>query len=60
MRWRPSRFRRIETILVDQELLVHEVVWTGAGSHQHVLAIAPADLVRLTRARSVDAVAENA
>jgi prolyl-tRNA editing enzyme YbaK/EbsC (Cys-tRNA(Pro) deacylase) len=50
----------IETILVDQELLVHEVVWTGAGSHQHVLAIAPADLVRLTRARSVDAVAEDA
>jgi prolyl-tRNA editing enzyme YbaK/EbsC (Cys-tRNA(Pro) deacylase) len=50
----------IETILVDQELLVHEVVWTGAGSHQHVLAIASADLVRLTRARSVDAVAEDA
>jgi prolyl-tRNA editing enzyme YbaK/EbsC (Cys-tRNA(Pro) deacylase) len=50
----------IETILVDQALLVHEVVWTGAGSHQHVLAIAPADLVRLTRARSVDAVAEDA
>jgi len=50
----------IETILVDQELLVHEVVWTGAGSHQHVLAIAPADLVRLTRARSADAVAEDA
>jgi prolyl-tRNA editing enzyme YbaK/EbsC (Cys-tRNA(Pro) deacylase) len=50
----------IETILVDQELLVHEVVWTGAGSHQHVLAIAPADLVRLTRARSVGAVADDA
>jgi prolyl-tRNA editing enzyme YbaK/EbsC (Cys-tRNA(Pro) deacylase) len=50
----------IETILVEQELLVHEVVWTGAGSHQHVLAISPADLVRLTRARSIDAVAEDA
>lgn len=50
----------IETILVDHELLVHEVVWTGAGSHRHVLAIAPAELVRLTRARSVDAVAEDA
>jgi prolyl-tRNA editing enzyme YbaK/EbsC (Cys-tRNA(Pro) deacylase) len=49
----------IETILVDQELLVHEVVWTGAGSHQHVAAIAPADLVRLTRARSVDVIAED-
>jgi prolyl-tRNA editing enzyme YbaK/EbsC (Cys-tRNA(Pro) deacylase) len=50
----------IQTILVDNELLLHEVVWTGAGSHQHVLAIAPSDLVRLTRARSVDAVAEDA
>jgi prolyl-tRNA editing enzyme YbaK/EbsC (Cys-tRNA(Pro) deacylase) len=50
----------IETILVDRELLLHEVVWTGAGSHQHVLALAPVDLVRLTRARSVDAVAEDA
>jgi len=50
----------IQTVLVDHELLVHEVVWTGAGSHRHVLAIAPSDLVRLTRARSVDAVAEDA
>ena len=50
----------IQTILVDNELLLHEVVWTGAGSHRHVLAIAPGDLVRLTRARSVDAVAEDA
>ena len=50
----------IQTILVDNELLLHEVVWTGAGSHQHVLAIAPVDLVRLTRARSVDAVADDA
>jgi len=50
----------IETILVDEELLLHEVVWTGAGSHRHVLAIAPTDLVRLTRARSIDAVAEDA
>jgi prolyl-tRNA editing enzyme YbaK/EbsC (Cys-tRNA(Pro) deacylase) len=50
----------LQTVLVDEELLLHEVVWTGAGSHQHVLAIAPTDLVRLTRARSVDAGAEDA
>ena len=50
----------LQTVLVDEELLLHEVVWTGGGSHQHVLAIAPTDLVRLTRARSVDAVAEDA
>ena len=50
----------VASILVDEELLLHEVVWTGAGSHQHVLAIAPTDLVRITRARPVDAVAEDA
>jgi prolyl-tRNA editing enzyme YbaK/EbsC (Cys-tRNA(Pro) deacylase) len=50
----------IGTILVDEELLVHEVVWAGAGSHQHVVAIAPADLVRVTRARAVDAITEEA
>jgi len=56
----PFPLPEIQTVLVDNELLLHEVVWTGAGSHQHVLAIAPADLVRLTRARSVDAIADDA
>jgi prolyl-tRNA editing enzyme YbaK/EbsC (Cys-tRNA(Pro) deacylase) len=50
----------IETILVDEELLVHEVVWAGAGSPKHMVALAPSDLLRVTRARSVDAVAEDA
>lgn len=50
----------IETILVDEELLAHEVVWTGGGSHNHVVAIAPPDLLRLTRARTVDAVTDEA
>jgi prolyl-tRNA editing enzyme YbaK/EbsC (Cys-tRNA(Pro) deacylase) len=49
----------IQTILVDEELLVHEVVWAGAGSHNHVVAITPTDLVRVTRARTVDAVEES-
>ena len=49
----------IEIVLVDEELLLHEVVWAGAGSHNHVVALAPSDLLRLTRGRSIDAVAEN-
>ena len=49
----------IQTILIDEELLLHEVVWAGAGSHNHVVAIAPTDLVRVTRARTVDAVQES-
>ena len=55
----PFPLPAIETILVDEELLLHEVVWAGAGSESHVVAIAPSDLVRVTRARTVDAVAEN-
>jgi hypothetical protein len=31
----------------------------GAGSTRHMAALAPGDLVRITRATAVDAVAEN-
>jgi Cys-tRNA(Pro) deacylase len=48
----------IETVLIDRSLLAHEVVWIGAGSSRHMAALAPADLVRLARARAVDAVVE--
>jgi prolyl-tRNA editing enzyme YbaK/EbsC (Cys-tRNA(Pro) deacylase) len=50
----------VRAVFVDTSLLVHEVVWVGAGSHRHMAALAPADLVRITRARIVDAVSENA
>ena len=46
----------VEAVLVERSLLTHEVVWVGAGSSRHLAALAPADLVRLTRARTVDAV----
>ena len=48
----------IETVLIDRSLLSHEVVWIGAGSERHMAALAPSDLVRLARARPVDAAAE--
>jgi prolyl-tRNA editing enzyme YbaK/EbsC (Cys-tRNA(Pro) deacylase) len=41
----------IDTILIDEGLLGHEVVWVGAGSSRHMAALAPGDLVRLARAR---------
>ncbi|HSK17030.1 MAG TPA: YbaK/EbsC family protein [Gaiellaceae bacterium] len=47
------------TVLIDRTLLGHEVVWIGAGSSRHMAAIAPADLVRLARARAVDAVEDS-
>jgi prolyl-tRNA editing enzyme YbaK/EbsC (Cys-tRNA(Pro) deacylase) len=49
----------VETVLIEQTLLTHDVVWVGAGSHRHMAAVAPADLVRLAKARAVDAVSEN-
>jgi prolyl-tRNA editing enzyme YbaK/EbsC (Cys-tRNA(Pro) deacylase) len=54
----PFPLPRIETVLIDRGLLTHELVWIGAGSDRHMAALAPADLVRLARARAVDAVAE--
>jgi prolyl-tRNA editing enzyme YbaK/EbsC (Cys-tRNA(Pro) deacylase) len=44
----------IETVLIDKELLNHEVVWIGAGSDRHMASLTPADLARLARARPVD------
>jgi prolyl-tRNA editing enzyme YbaK/EbsC (Cys-tRNA(Pro) deacylase) len=49
----------IETVLIDEGVLLQEVIWVGAGSPSHMVALAPADLLRITRARSIDAVAEN-
>ncbi|HEX2045062.1 MAG TPA: YbaK/EbsC family protein [Gaiellaceae bacterium] len=54
----PFPLPRIETVLIDRSLLAHELVWIGAGSERHLAALAPADLVRLARARAVDAAAE--
>jgi prolyl-tRNA editing enzyme YbaK/EbsC (Cys-tRNA(Pro) deacylase) len=48
----------IQTVLLDRTLMAHEVVWVGAGSSRHMAALAPADLVRLARARPVDAAVE--
>jgi Cys-tRNA(Pro) deacylase len=55
----PFPLPAVEGVFVDHSLLTHEVVWVGAGSTSHMAALAPGDLVRLTRARVIDAVAEN-
>jgi len=54
----PFPLPRIDTVLIERSLLDHEMVWIGAGSERHMAALAPADLVRLARARAIDAVAE--
>ena len=55
----PFPLPAVEDVFVDHALLAHEVVWVGAGSERHMAVLAPPDLVRLSRARAIDAVAEN-
>jgi prolyl-tRNA editing enzyme YbaK/EbsC (Cys-tRNA(Pro) deacylase) len=55
----PFPLPAVEGVFVDHSLLAHEVVWVGAGSTRHMAALAPADLLRLTQARAIDAVADN-
>jgi prolyl-tRNA editing enzyme YbaK/EbsC (Cys-tRNA(Pro) deacylase) len=43
-------------VLVERTLLGRSTVWAGAGSARHIVGVAPAELVRLARARPVDAV----
>lgn len=38
---------------VDESLLAHETVWAAAGTPRHVFEVAPAELVRLSGARTV-------
>jgi prolyl-tRNA editing enzyme YbaK/EbsC (Cys-tRNA(Pro) deacylase) len=49
----------VDRLLIDRRLLTQELVWTGAGSEHHLAAIAPADLVRLTRAEAADLVQDS-
>lgn len=39
---------------IDPDLLAYDVVWAAAGSHNHVFAIGPDDLVRATNATVAD------
>jgi prolyl-tRNA editing enzyme YbaK/EbsC (Cys-tRNA(Pro) deacylase) len=52
----PFPLRRVERVFIDQTLLAHDTVWIGAGSENHLAALAPTELVRLTNAQAIDAV----
>jgi Cys-tRNA(Pro) deacylase len=52
----PFPLPRVRDVLVERTLLTHDVVWVGAGSDRHMAGLAPAELVRLARARPMDAV----
>ena len=51
----PFGLRSVLRVFVDRSLLRHDTVWIGAGSRNHLAAIAPDDLVRLARAEPIDA-----
>ena len=54
----PFPLPKIATVLMDRALYHHDIVWAGAGSHEHVMGISPADLGRLARVRPMDVAAE--
>ena len=55
----PFPLPNVDRILIDQTLLSHDVVWVGAGSETHLAALNPGVLVRIARARPVDAVQDS-
>jgi Cys-tRNA(Pro) deacylase len=56
----PFPLPKVERVLVDRQVLVHERVWIGAGSPRHMAMVAPVDLVRLAKAEPMDAVVDAA
>ena len=55
---RPSL--QADRVLVEQTLLAQAVVWVGAGSPRHMVALTPTELVRLARGEPMDVVEEPA
>jgi prolyl-tRNA editing enzyme YbaK/EbsC (Cys-tRNA(Pro) deacylase) len=56
----PFPLAKVRTVLLERELLRHPIVWAGAGSPRHVVGMSPAELGRLSRARTVDVVQDDA
>ena len=46
----------VDRVFAERTLLAHDVVWIGAGSPNHLAALAPGELLRLSRAETIDAV----
>lgn len=56
----PFPLPQVERVFVERTLLANDVVWVGAGSHNHMAAVHASELVRLARAEQMDAVVERA
>ena len=55
----PFPLERVDAVLLDRTLLQHSLVWAGSGSPNHLIGLAPAELVRLARARPMDVVQDH-
>jgi len=55
----PFPLERVAMVLVERTLVRHPVVWAGAGSDRHMVALSPRELVRLSRGRVEDVVRES-
>jgi prolyl-tRNA editing enzyme YbaK/EbsC (Cys-tRNA(Pro) deacylase) len=45
---------QIRAVYLDRLLLRHELVWTGAGSPNHIVGLSPLDVARVTQAVPAD------
>ena len=52
----PFPLKGVDAVFLDRSLLRHPLVWIGAGSTRHMAALAPTELMRLSRAGQIDAV----
>src|SRR5262245_15677283 len=55
----PFPLPRVDRVFIDRRLLLHHLVWVGAGSSRHMAGLAPTELVRLSRATPVDLSADD-
>jgi len=55
----PFPLDRVPVVLVERTLVRHPVVWAGAGSDRHMVALSPRELVRLSKGRVEDVVRES-
>jgi prolyl-tRNA editing enzyme YbaK/EbsC (Cys-tRNA(Pro) deacylase) len=56
----PFPLKGVDAVFLDRSLLRHPLVWIGAGSTRHMAALAPTELMRLSRAGQIDAVETDA
>jgi Cys-tRNA(Pro)/Cys-tRNA(Cys) deacylase len=55
----PFPLPAVGTILLEQTLLTRDYVWVGAGSERHLARLPADELLRLSRARQMDAVEDH-